>query len=172
MSELNDFKEEIKTYSTDDILLILSDQSDLYTQEEITLLKEELSVRNQSADGFDKEEYINQTLENASEEDYAAFDEARRKEEEELNKEEFERRKKLELMPVSTTDSIDGYKTSGSRVILSTTVIINTGYRSLGFVTENEKSKRDAIMELKQSALRKSCNAIVGLKFEFNHFVI
>ena len=147
MSELNDFKEEIKTYSTDDILLILSDQSDLYTQEEITLLKEELSVRNQSADGFDKEEYINQTLENASEEDYAAFDEARRKEEEELNKEEFERRKKLELMPVSTTDS-------------------------LGFVTENEKSKRDAIMELKQSALRKNCNAIVGLKFEFNHFVI
>lgn len=86
---------------------------------------------------------------------------------------ENERRRKLEVMPVSTTDSIDGYKTSGSRIILSTTVSINTGYLSIKYYeVENEKSKREAIENLKNSALENNCNAVVGLRFEFNHFVV
>lgn len=85
---------------------------------------------------------------------------------------ENERRRKLELMPASTTDSIEGYNISGSRIILSTTVTVNTGYLPIkSFEAENEIAKNKAMLKLKESALEKNCNAVIGLRFEFNNFV-
>ena len=43
MEELLKFKEEVHNMETADILLILEDQLDLYSEEEIQILKEEFS---------------------------------------------------------------------------------------------------------------------------------
>jgi len=50
---MNSFINEIKQYSTSDIMLILEDQLDLYSEEEIRLLKEELLSR--PADSLERE---------------------------------------------------------------------------------------------------------------------
>lgn len=49
MEELLKFKEEVHNMETADILLILEDQLDLYSEEEIQILKEEFSNRSTSS---------------------------------------------------------------------------------------------------------------------------
>lgn len=49
MEELLNFKEEVHNMETADILLILEDQLDLYSEEEIQILKEEFSNRSTSS---------------------------------------------------------------------------------------------------------------------------
>ena len=52
---MNSFINEIKQYSTADIILILEDQLDLYSEEEIRLLREELLSR--PADALEREKH-------------------------------------------------------------------------------------------------------------------
>ena len=88
---MDNFIREIKQYSTEDILLILQDQLDLYSEEEIRLLKEEL--RSRPADALEREK---RERELAAEklEQYEEEKERERKEQERLAAEENERRQK------------------------------------------------------------------------------
>lgn len=52
------FKEEVSKMLTTDIMLILEDQLDLYSDEEIAVLKEELSKRSRSDEDLRKEKEI------------------------------------------------------------------------------------------------------------------
>lgn len=53
---MKNFREEAKELSTHDLLLILEDQKDLYTTEEIAILREELSSRPENALELEREE--------------------------------------------------------------------------------------------------------------------
>jgi len=51
---MDDFRKEARGLSTSDIIMILKDQADLYTEEEFAILKEELASR--PSDALEKEE--------------------------------------------------------------------------------------------------------------------
>lgn len=52
MENLNEFVQEVKNMETTDIMLILEDQLDLYSEEEIEILRKELADRPSSAEKF------------------------------------------------------------------------------------------------------------------------
>ena len=53
---MDKFKKEVKELSTADLLLILEDQVELYSEEELKILREELSARPENAFAFAAEE--------------------------------------------------------------------------------------------------------------------
>ena len=63
---MEQFKQEVKELSTRDLLLILEDQLDLYTEEEIEILKNELASRPENA--IELEDEAEKRLEEAKEE--------------------------------------------------------------------------------------------------------
>lgn len=84
---MSDFEKEVKQLSTEDLLLIIEDQADLYSDEEMKILKAELSSR--PADALERENFIREEAEKAREQ-------AKRKAEQErqvqLQKEVFQNR--------------------------------------------------------------------------------
>lgn len=58
---MEEFKKEVAEMSINDIMLILEDQLDLYTDEEIAILRQELAYRSCSNDTYEKE-MINKIL--------------------------------------------------------------------------------------------------------------
>lgn len=84
---MSDFKKEAKQLSTEDLLLIIEDQADLYSAEEMKILKAELASR--PADALERENFLR-------EEAGKAREQAERKAEQErqiqLKKEVFQNR--------------------------------------------------------------------------------
>lgn len=92
MEELLKFKEEVRDMETTDILLILQDQLDLYSEEEIQILKDEFSNRSTtSSDIAASQEII--ALKCAEETE---------RQEKEQRKKEIERRKSIKNNKIKT----------------------------------------------------------------------
>ncbi len=75
---MDNFKKEVQEMSTADILLILEDQLDLYTDEEIEVLKNELNSRPDNALELEAEEY--EKIERQKEFEQQQAEQKRRKE--------------------------------------------------------------------------------------------
>ncbi len=97
---MDKFRIEVKSYETADIMLILSDQLDLYSEEEIAILRAELASRNDEPSETDYEQF--RRIEEAEAEKAAAIERQRilenarimREAQERRNREEKERREK------------------------------------------------------------------------------
>ena len=101
MEELLKFKEEVHNMETADILLILEDQLDLYSEEEIQILKDEFSNRSTSSSDIE-----------ASQERIALkCAEEAEKQEKEQRKKEIERLKNIRNNKIKTLaqNGVDSY---------------------------------------------------------------
>ena len=88
---MDSFKKEVKAMFTEDIMLILNDQQDLYTDEEIDILKAELKSRPE--DAIEKEQILkDQLLEERY--DQELYEKFQQEEKLRLEKERIQRSKK------------------------------------------------------------------------------
>lgn len=69
-------------------------------------------------------------------------------------------------IPVVTTDTLEGYKTSGVGKLLSTTVAANMKDYYASDSEKIENAKEQAIDSLRAKAAEQDLNAIVGLNIE------
>ena len=69
-------------------------------------------------------------------------------------------------IPVVTTDSLEGFRTSGVGKLLSTTVSANMKDYYSSNSKKIEEAKEKAIEELRSQAAELGLNAIVGLKMQ------
>lgn len=78
--------------------------------------------------------------------------------------------KQADSIQVVTTDGIN---MDVDNILLSCTEIVDTGYRVIGKYDQTiEEAKRRAANQLRQQAFEKGCYAVVGIKYEFVHFVV
>ncbi len=105
MENLNEFVQEVKNMETTDIMLILEDQLDLYSEEEIEILRNELADRPSSAEKF--EEFRNIYKSNRDEAERRANDEKIAEEERERQRKHAEKQLKIKQ------DRINALKNKG-----------------------------------------------------------
>ena len=88
----------------------------------------------------------------------------------EKEKREMEKENMIKLIPVVTTDELNGAVDS---VLLSVTKRVDTGYAAMGqYINSIEAAKKEAINDLRNQAFENNCRAVVGIRFEFIHFVV
>ena len=72
------------------------------------------------------------------------------------------------IIPVVTTDTLEGYRTAGAGMLLSTTVAVNWKDYNNGISDSIiiENAKEAAVEALRAKAAEIGFNAIVGLRFD------
>ena len=76
------------------------------------------------------------------------------------------------FIPVTTTGEFYEDDEKQDSIILSVTETVNIGPYVFNYNESIETAKRNAVEDLRQQASRNNCCAIVGLRYEFIHFVI
>ena len=104
---MDDFRKEVKEYSKDDLQLILADQRDLYSAEEIEIIQEELNSRGGASTDFSVESVVQATLQDQLETDVKNQEEKERQER--LALIEYQRKKKQERIQNLQRQGYDGY---------------------------------------------------------------
>lgn len=104
---MDEFLREIKEYSKDDLQLILTDQRDLYTSEELEIIQQELNARGGASTDFSVEEAVQATLEDQFAQNIR--EEERKRQLEELAKLEQQRKVYQARIRRLKNNGYDGY---------------------------------------------------------------
>ena len=104
---MNDFYQEIKDYSNDDLQLILTDQRNLYTEKELSIIQQELNSRGGARSDFSILDTVQSSLKQQFDDDLKNQEErARQKRQAEI---ELEMKKRQERIDRLKQKGYDGY---------------------------------------------------------------
>jgi Uncharacterized conserved protein len=162
---MKDFLLEVKKTSTSDLLLILKDQKELYSEEELVIIQNEINSR--PSNSMDKEK--NESWDKS--------------EEEELKREENEINKILNFLMTSGYN-FEGYEiTKYHRVICAESVMGSGFWRQIkanwadtfgveakGLSDKLEEGRWIVTEELVKKAKNLGANAIIGIDFDYTMF--
>lgn len=171
---MQEFRNEIRKTPTEDLLVILKDQRDLYTQEERTIIKQELASRT------DDPLFRNTILEKKRQ------DEERKKQ---IEAQEHAKRKEAEREMfrshlMTTGFNFEGYDIQKYVGVISEEVVLGTGFisefsasisdffggASNTFSRKLKAAKEAATEKLIGASISKGGNAIIGVEFDYITF--
>ena len=98
---MDEFRKEIADYSSDELQLILTDQRDLYTPEELKIIQEELNARGGARTDFSVENAVQSTLQDQLEADIKSHDEKAKQEQLAKMQQEIQRKLKRKQEKIS-----------------------------------------------------------------------
>lgn len=110
---MEEFVKEVKNMSTNELIIIIEDQEELYSKEEFEILKKELNSRKENK-STSKSELINEIMEEALEEEIEKeIKEESKKIEENREREVREYRQRLERLEEDKKDKLRNLKLNG-----------------------------------------------------------
>lgn len=164
---MNNFRGEIRNTPTMDLFLILEDQLDLYSEEEIAIIKEELFSRQDDP-----------LVQDAMAEEQELF------ETQEIERLKKEKREKFSNHLMTTGFNFEGYEIQKYVGVISEEVVLGTGFisefsaavsdffggASNAFSRKLKAAKDAATEKLIASSILKGGNAIIGVDFDYITF--
>ncbi len=180
---MNDFINEIQSTETHDLLLILKDQSNLYTEQELVIIKSELEKRNLKEVSVSKTLLSSVTSSSPNIFDFQQKEEYKNVDEDFFEKDEDFKRDFINHL-LTTGYDFQGYIIKKYLGIVSGETVLGTGFlsefrasfsdffgtKSNSFEKKLEEAKTAATRKLISNSLSMGGNALIGVDFDYITF--